>query len=139
MFNGFGLKNTLFSIASGMAFAYSMRLENENNLGVSPSVLNVGVGIIFLFALYKLYSEKSFPIHMKSLSGRTDTIWVNKDTTVAECQKSIAREYNLLGDKYRDLRLIFAGKGLYEEGKRMIDYNVGRDSTINVATALKGN
>ena len=138
MLKGFGLKNTLFSIAAGMAFAYSMRLENENNLGVSPSVLNVGVGIIFLFALYKLYSEKSFPIFTKGLRGRTITIWVNKNTTITECRESICRRENAPAAERGGLKLIYAGRQL-EEDRRIGDYGIEKHSTINAVLRLNGN
>jgi ubiquitin C len=73
-------------------------------------------------------------VFVKTLTGRTMTINVEGVNTVAELKEKItARE----GIPAEQQRLVFAGKNL-EDDKVLNDYNIQKESTINLLLRLRG-
>lgn len=73
-------------------------------------------------------------IFAKSLDGRNLTLDVNKDEFVESLKLQICSKTSVTSDNQR---LVFAGKQL-QNGHRISEYNIGKESTLHLSGALKG-
>lgn len=72
------------------------------------------------------------PIFVKTMTGKTITIYAEPSATIESVRKKIEEEQN--APVYK---LIFAGKNLLDT-QTLADYNVQRESTIHVVLNLRG-
>jgi hypothetical protein len=77
---------------------------------------------------------ENFSIFVKSIDGKTRTIQVQTNSTIAEIKQQMQQKEGLSPD---DQRLIFAGKNL-DDTKTLMDYNIGKDSTIHLVLRVRG-
>lgn len=71
---------------------------------------------------------------VKTLSGKTIVVNVNEDDTVDTVRQRIAEKENLPVDQQR---LIYSGKHL-EGSRKLSDYNINDNSTLNLLATLRG-
>ena len=79
--------------------------------------------------------EETFQIFVKDCNSGTCTISVNGDMYTAELGKVITEK---LGVPYEDLRIIHNGKQLHDDGSTLSDYNLEKESTIQLSLRLRG-
>ena len=77
---------------------------------------------------------KSYQIFIKTLTGKTITINVLKQTTIVDIKNQIQ---NKIGIPSEEQRLIFSGKQL-EDNNTLDNYNINKENTINLILRLRG-
>lgn len=78
--------------------------------------------------------EGEFQLFIKSISGKTRTVNVTTNTTVADLKRQIQEKE---GINPEEQRMIWAGKNL-EDTKTMADYNLVSNSTIHLVLRVRG-
>ena len=78
--------------------------------------------------------EGTFPINIKTLTGKNVEVKVMKYTKVEEVKTLIQNKEGIPTDQQR---LIFAGRQLEDE-KKLSEYNISRDATLHLVLRLRG-
>lgn len=75
----------------------------------------------------------SFQIFVKSINGKSRTIDVTPQSTIADVKQKLQETE---GINTEEQRLIFAGKNL-EDTRTIAEYNIGADSTIHLVLRVR--
>ena len=78
---------------------------------------------------------QSWPIFIKTLTGKTITLTVNEKTTVGGVKCLIQEKEGIPPDQQR---FVFAGKRLEEDLRYLQDYNLRPESTLHLILRLRG-
>lgn len=77
---------------------------------------------------------QNFQIFIKSITGKTRTVDVNPDSTIAFIKQKLQEKEGIAPE---EARLIFGGKNL-EDDKTLRDYNLVANSTIHLVLRVRG-
>lgn len=79
-------------------------------------------------------STDRFPIYIKTLTGKTITIWGDRSCTIARVKTAIEEQEGVPPSQQR---LIFAGRQL-EDARTLSDYSINTHSTLHLVLRLRG-
>ena len=85
----------------------------------------------------KVHAQAGMQIFVKTLSGKTITIYVSSSCTVDGVRAKIHAKQESQGDLPDNQRLIFGGKQL-QDGWRLAIYNIQKESTLHSVPRLQG-
>jgi len=77
----------------------------------------------------------SFQVFIKSMEGRSITMWVNDDTTVRDLKNKVKQAEGL---DFDEQRLLFGGKQLNVLDSSLSNYDVQKNVTIQLVGRLRG-
>lgn len=78
--------------------------------------------------------EGQITVFVKSIAGKTRTVVVEKNATIASIKEQIQQKEGLNPEEQR---MIFAGKNL-EDNRTLMDYNIGNNQTIHLVMRVRG-
>lgn len=78
--------------------------------------------------------DGEFQIFVKNLAGKTVTLWVSPEDKVEELKAKLEEKEDIPS---REQRLLVGGKQL-EDGRRVKDYNIQKESTLHLVLRLRG-
>lgn len=76
----------------------------------------------------------SFQIFVKSINGKSRTLEVNPESTIADIKQQLQDKEGLNPEEQR---LIFGGKNL-EDTRKLSDYNIQAESTLHLVLRVRG-
>lgn len=78
-------------------------------------------------------NNSQFSVFCKTLTGKTITLDVNSNDTIAVVKQKISEKE---GVSATEQRLIFSGKQL-EDNKTLADYNIQKDANLHLVLRLR--
>jgi hypothetical protein len=85
--------------------------------------------------LVKYRCETGMSIFVKTLTGKTITVYIGPFSTIHDLKVRIQNREGIPPDQQA---LVFAGTKLVEDEKTLSDYNIQRESTIHLVLSLRG-
>ncbi|KAI4786084.1 ubiquitin-like protein [Aureobasidium sp. EXF-8845] len=79
--------------------------------------------------------ESTMQIFIKNIAGNTFALEVPESTSIATLSSLLAIRTNLPA---QDMRLVYAGRHLDLSSNTLMDYKIGRESTLHLALPLRG-